>query len=338
MQAKAVAVSGLFHSYGATPVLHDIAMTVGAGESLALLGPSGCGKTTLLRCIAGLEHPERGTIRIGDDDALGPSQWMPPEQRRVGMVFQDWALFPHLNVAKNIAYGVRGERSAERVTNALELVGLSDLAHRMPDTLSGGQQQRVALARALAPEPSVLLLDEPFSNLDTSMRIDVRAEVDRLLRDLGITSIFVTHDQEEAFVVGDQVAVMRDGTIVQIGDPRQIYTRPAERWVAQFVGAGSFLRSTAVSGMSHGPIGSFALDGPTDGDVDVLLRPEQLALRDGEIGVVEQVEFYGHDAMVRVAIDGQSVQVRSEPGTPVRPGDAVGVAFVGRVARAFGRD
>lgn len=334
MKARAVAVRGLSHRYAADSVLHDIALDVAAGESLALLGPSGCGKTTLLRCIAGLERPESGSITIGEETVLDKDVWVPPERRRVGMVFQDWALFPHLTVAKNVAYGIKKDAGG-RVRQALEMVGLSDVADRLPATLSGGQQQRVALARALAPEPSVLLLDEPFSNLDTTMRVEVRAEVDRLLRELGITSVFVTHDQEEAFVVGDRVAVMREGRIVQVDEPRMIYTRPAEKWVAQFVGAGSFLRTTATGGVANGPLGTIQLDHPFDGAVDVLLRPEQLALREGDSAIVEQVEFYGHDAMVLVTLDGQALQVRSEPDTLVKPGDPVGVAFVGRSASAF---
>ena len=341
MEARAVAVSGLSYQYDAAPVLHEIDLSIAAGESLALLGPSGCGKTTLLRCIAGLERPTAGTVKIGSDTVLGASTWVPPERRRVGMVFQDWALFPHLSVAKNVAYGIKnGSRNGngdrdQRVAQALDLVGLGDVGDRMPSTLSGGQQQRVALARALAPEPSVLLLDEPFSNLDTTLRVEVRAEVDRLLRSLGITSVFVTHDQQEAFVVGDRVAVMRDGHIVQVDDPRNIYAHPAERWVAQFVGAGALVRAQASGPTVDTPIGPVTLTEPSHGPVDVLLRPEQLALRTGNGATVEQVEFYGHDAMVCVSIGETMLQIRTEPGMRVHPGDRVDVAFVGRSATAF---
>ena len=215
--ARGVDVSGVNKSFGETDVLHEIDVSVEPGTSLALLGPSGCGKTTLLRLIAGLERPDEGQVSVGDQVMAGPSTWVPPEKRNVGMVFQDWALFPHLTVGKNVGYGLdRAERKGSRISEALDMVGLADLVDRMPDTLSGGQQQRVALARAIAPRPSVLLLDEPFSNLDSALRVGVRTEVHRLLIDLGITSIFVTHDQEEAFVLGDEVAVMSGLSLIHI--------------------------------------------------------------------------------------------------------------------------
>ena len=193
--ARRVVVAGLDKSFDGPPVLAGVDLEVEPGESLALLGPSGCGKTTLLRLIAGLERPNAGTVTVGDTEMAGPDAWVPPEKRKVGMVFQDWALFPHLTVGRNVGYGLpRGERDGPRVAEALEMVGLGDLADRMPETLSGGQKQRVALARAIAPRPTVLLLDEPFSNLDSALRIGVRTEVHRLLVDLAITSVFVTHD------------------------------------------------------------------------------------------------------------------------------------------------
>ena len=211
-----VDVRGVHKSFGTTAVLRDVDLDVPSGSVVALLGPSGCGKTTLLRIIAGLEAPDAGEVRVGGRLLTGPATSVPPEHRRVGMVFQDWGLFPHLTVAQNVGYGLpRGERRGARVDEALELVGLVGLGHRSPTTLSGGQQQRVALARALAPRPSVLLLDEPFSNLDAALRVQVRGEVHRLLRELGVTTVFVTHDQEEAFVLGDEVAVMSEGRVVQ---------------------------------------------------------------------------------------------------------------------------
>ena len=341
IDAPRVTVSNLDHAYGAAPVLHDVSVEIAAGESLALLGPSGCGKTTLLRLIAGLERPQRGTISIGDTPVAGDGHWVSPEQRRVGMVFQDWALFPHLSVEANVAYGLpRSERKGNRVAEALKLVGLGDLGHRMPETLSGGQQQRVALARALAPQPAVLLLDEPFSNLDTALRIEVRTDVHRLLHELGITAVFVTHDQEEAFVLGDQVAVMREGRIVQVDTPHGLYTEPADRQVAEFVGAGALVRSTAVNGKADSPCGpvNVTID---DGPIDVLLRPEQLELLDHGDATVDLVEYYGHDAMVFVRTaptetsDGELVRVRCNPNTSVRRGDHVGIAFTADTAVAF---
>lgn len=339
--APNVAVRNLDHSYGSAQVLHDVSVTIAAGESLALLGPSGCGKTTLLRLIAGLERPQSGSVTIGDTCVAGDDQWVSPEQRRIGMVFQDWALFPHLSVEANVAYGLpRAERKGSRVTEALKLVGLNELGDRMPDTLSGGQQQRVALARALAPQPQVLLLDEPFSNLDTALRIEVRTDVHRLLHELGITAVFVTHDQEEAFVLGDQVAVMRDGRIVQVDTPHGLYTAPADKKVAEFVGAGALVRSTAVDGKAESPCGPIAVS-VDNGPVDVLLRPEQLELLAHGDATVDLVEYYGHDVMVFVrtaARDGSEpalVRVRCNPNTTVRRGDQVGLAFTGDVAVAF---
>ena len=235
-------IQDLEHSYDEDPVLHGVSLNVATGESLALLGPSGCGKTTLLRLIAGLERPSSGSITIGEDLVAGDA-WVPPDRRRVGMVFQDWALFPHLSVAKNVAYGLTKSSTRDtEVAAALEMMNLAELADRMPATLSGGQQQRVALARALAPRPGILLLDEPFSNLDTSLRIEVRTEVRRLLADLGITSIFVTHDQDEAFIVGDRVAVMRQGEVVQTDSPQVLYHHPVDQWTAEFVGTVSVLK------------------------------------------------------------------------------------------------
>ena len=334
--ASSICVAGLHHSYEADPVLVDVSLEVEAGAFVALLGPSGCGKTTLLRAIAGLERPSRGTIWVGDDEVSGADGWVPPERRRVGMVFQEWALFPHLSVAANVAYGLnRAAKSGSRVQDTLEMVGLGGFGQKMPTTLSGGQQQRVALARALAPRPRVLLLDEPFSNLDTSLRVEVRSEVHRLLLELGITSIFVTHDQEEAFVIGDRVAIMNEGVIVQVGTPHDIYTRPASRWVAEFVGEASMLRCQAHDGVAAGPFGPLRLERDYEGSVDILLRPEQLALVAGDSAVVQMVEFYGHDAMVFVSIDGQSLRIRTGPEVAVVRGDRVGVEFRGTAAQAF---
>jgi len=339
--APDVSVQQLDHSYGEAPVLHGVSVDIAGGQSLALLGPSGCGKTTLLRLIAGLERPSRGRIDIGDRCVTSDDHWVPPEQRRVGMVFQDWALFPHLTVGDNVAYGLdRNERGSDRVSQALSLVGLNDLRDRMPDTLSGGQQQRVALARALAPQPAILLLDEPFSNLDTALRVEVRTDVHRLLHELGITAVFVTHDQEEAFVLGDQVAVMRDGQIVQVDSPHGLYTEPADRAVAEFVGSGSLIRSVAHNGKADSPCGPVKVT-VQHGPVDVLFRPEQIALDGAGDSVVDLVEYYGHDAMVFVRTpadaDGTTslLRVRCSPTIGVKRGDNVGLSFTGESAVAF---
>lgn len=319
-------------------VLDGVSLDVPAGRTLALLGPSGCGKTTLLRSIAGLERPSEGTVSIAGELLSGPDRWVPAERRRIGMVFQDWALFPHLSVGKNVGYGLSKLDRSERdlsIEKSLALVGLAGMADRMPATLSGGQQQRVALARALAPKPRVLLLDEPFSNLDTNLRAEVRAEVHHLLLDLGITAIFVTHDQEEAFVLGDRVAVMHEGRIEQIGTPHNIYTAPSSRWVAQFVGEASLLRGSAAGRTATTPLGEIALETERSGPVDVLIRPEQLVVTDGGDASVELVEFYGHDAMVYVDFGGQSVRARTEPNVRFRRGDQVSLTYTGDAAVSF---
>ncbi len=334
--ARGVHVRGVNKSFGDTDVLHEIDLSVEPGTSLALLGPSGCGKTTLLRLIAGLERPDDGEIMVGSDVMAGSSTWVPPEKRNVGMVFQDWALFPHLTVGKNVGYGLdRAERKGPRINEALDMVGLADLVDRMPDTLSGGQQQRVALARAIAPRPSVLLLDEPFSNLDSALRVGVRTEVHRLLIDLGITSIFVTHDQEEAFVLGDEVAVMRGGRIEQIGSPQDIYQTPSSPWIASFVGDVNLLSGTGSGVEADTVVGGLRLVEPAYGPVKVLVRPEDLSLASEGPGTITLTEYYGHDMMVTVDLDGTQVLVRAPARAEWMRGDQVSVSYVGSAANAF---
>lgn len=335
--ARPVRVSGVDKSFDSTLVLDGIDLEIEPGESLALLGPSGCGKTTLLRIIAGLERPDAGSVVIGSDTMAGPDSWIPPEKRNVGMVFQDWALFPHLTVGRNVGYGLpRGERDGPRVAEALDMVGLVDLADRRPETLSGGQQQRVALARAIAPRPSVLLLDEPFSNLDSALRAGVRSEVHRLLVELGITSVFVTHDQEEAFVLGDRVAVMRDGRIEQVDTPGDLYRRPKNAWIASFVGDVSLLDGVASGRTASTSLGDVPIIDETSGAVTVLIRPEDLSITAEGPAEVTLVEFYGHDMMVSVRLpDGTDVQVRTSPRRPFRRGNAVTVQHSGEPAVIF---
>ncbi len=346
---------------GTTPVLSGIDIAVEPGESLALLGPSGCGKTTLLRIIAGLDMPDAGTVAVADRTLTGPSSMVAPEHRHIGMVFQDWALFPHLSVARNVGFGLpRPERKVSpRIDEALELVGLSGLGDRMPSTLSGGQQQRVALARAIAPRPNVLLLDEPFSNLDASLRVQVRTEIHQLLVELGVTTIFVTHDQDEAFVLGDRVAVLDGGRIVQVGAPAELYLRPVSRWMAQFVGDANLVPGTADAMVVDTALGRVPLIESATGPVDVLIRPEQLSIelvdttaptrasaeRSAEAAVGEAVweaevglvEFVGHDTTYFVRGGDTSVQVR-RPSMPVAArGDRVRVRYSGGPAQTFPR-
>ncbi|MEL7207376.1 MAG: ABC transporter ATP-binding protein [Actinomycetota bacterium] len=324
-------------AFDGVEVLKGASVNVDAGRMLALLGPSGCGKTTLLRTIAGLERPESGTVSVGSRVLTGPEQHVPPERRRIGMVFQDWALFPHLTVERNVAYGLRGvDDAAARVAEALDMVGLAGLGERMPTTLSGGQQQRVALARALAPQPAVLLLDEPFSNLDTALRVQVRGEVHALLADLGVTTVFVTHDQEEAFVLGDRVAVMSEGAVLQQAAPAELYAAPVSPWVAGFVGDANLVRGRADGEAAVTAVGPVPLKDGLHGDLDVLLRPEELRLSAGGESVVELVEFYGHDTvyLVRLA-DGEQLRVRAGSAPEHGRGDGVTVAYTGGPALAY---
>jgi iron(III) transport system ATP-binding protein len=340
----ALSIQGLVAGYGDAPVLREVDLDVEPGGLVALLGPSGCGKTTLLRCVAGLEAPTAGSIRIGDEVVSAPGRRVAPEKRGVGMVFQDGALFPHLSVAENIGYSLqRAERRGARVRELLEIVGLAGYADRAPGTLSGGQQQRVAIARALAPSPRILLLDEPFSSLDAALRVRVRGEVRRLLADVGVTSMFVTHDREEAFALGHRVGVMRDGVLEQIGTPAEIYGRPVSPWVAEFVGEANLLPGRGAGTTAHTAIGAVpldrAVDSAADGDVVVLCRPEQLTVEpggEGANGRVEVAEYYGRDTLCEVRLaDGQTVTVRVMGAVPFVPGDDVQVRHRGGPAVAW---
>lgn len=300
------------------PVVRQVDLTARAGDILALLGPSGCGKTTTLRLIAGFEWPDSGTITINGRVVASETTRVPAEQRRAGMVFQEYALFPHLNVADNIGFGLKlpGRDQRARIQIMLALAGLEGLARRMPYELSGGQQQRVALARALAPQPEILLLDEPFSNLDAALRMQVRGEVRGILKQSGITCVFVTHDQEEALSLADSVAVMFDGRIAQIAPPEQLYHQPASRAVAAFVGEANFLPGQADGATAHTALGVLPLARPTYGRVDVLIRPEDLLLEPGDPNANAAViwrEFYGHDQRIGVRLpDGLSLVARLE--------------------------
>lgn len=329
------------------PVLRGVDLRAEPGSHLAILGPSGCGKTTLLRAIAGLQVIDSGEIRLGDDPVAGPGLHVAPEERRVGLVFQDWALFPHLTVAANVAYGLpraqrwrrfgrSNTRAREAVEGLLEMVGVAELADRLPGSLSGGQQQRVALARALAPRPSVLLFDEPFSSLDTHLRAGVRTEVALLLRELKITSIFVTHDQDEAFVLGDEVAVMREGVIVQQASPADLYSRPVDSWLAEFVGDAELIPGDASGDVAATSIGRVPLADTTHGAVRVLVRPEEIVLASGSGASVVEVEYHGHDTLTWVALaDGVVLRSRSTGAPRFGVGDEVRVGHSGSPARAY---
>jgi iron(III) transport system ATP-binding protein len=304
-----VRLDGVSKSFGSTRAVDGVGLEVRSGELVAVLGPSGCGKTTLLRLIAGFERPDAGSIIVGGVEMAGPSRFVPPDKRRIGMVFQDYALFPHLSVKANVAFGLsrREREQREALTRrTLELVGLQHRAGRFPHELSGGERQRIALARALATEPEVVLLDEPFSNLDATLRAGLRREVELILRDAGATAILVTHDQEEALSLADRLAVMRQGRIVQVGPPEAVYGRPASRWAAQFVGEVNVLAGVAHGSGVETELGVFDLPQPASGAVHVAVRPEQLEIRSDERGNAEVVEreFRGHDVLYRLRHEG----------------------------------
>ena len=326
--SAAVECLGVSKSFGPVQALRDTDLTLATGTLTAVLGPSGCGKTTLLRAIAGFERIDAGTIRVSGQAVAGPGLHLPPERRRVTIVPQEQALFPHLTVAANVGYGVR--RGAERdkaVQAMLELAGLAGLGDRMPHELSGGQQQRVALARALAPDPTVVLLDEPFGSLDAALRDEIRSEVAGVLRASGATSLLVTHDQEEALSMADSVAVMRSGVIVQHGPPQDVYRRPADLWVANFVGRANILTGEADGGTVETVLGTLDLVEPVEGAVDVVIRPEQLHVQAGAGGAtVEDRRYFGHDVVVAVCLaDGERVLVRLPSAEPMAVGAAVTV-------------
>jgi iron(III) transport system ATP-binding protein len=328
----------VFKSFGPVRAVDGVDLEVEPGAICALLGPSGCGKTTMLRLIGGFERPDAGRIEIGGRQVAGPRAFVPAERRRVGMVFQDYALFPHFDVAGNVAYALGRDASRERVADVLRLVGLETFGGRYPHELSGGQQQRVALARALAPTPETILLDEPFSNLDAGLRARVRQETREILIAAGVTAVFVTHDQEEALSLADVVAVMRDGRVVQAGTPEQVYGRPTDLWVADFLGDAVVLPGEAHDGSVACELGRFAADVALAGPVDVVIRPESITLstmpgrQDTLDAVVQHREFYGHDQLVTVRLDsGTEVRSRSIAFPAWHPGDHVLLAVNGPV-------
>ncbi len=328
---------GLTKAFGAVMALDRVDLDVREGEVLALLGPSGCGKTTTLRLIAGFERPDEGVVTLAGAEVAGPVRFVPPERRRVGVVFQDYALFPHLTVAQNVGYGVRDRaRRAVRVAEMLGVVGLESEASRLPHQLSGGQQQRVAMARALAPEPALVLLDEPFSNLDAALRVRMRSEVRAILRAAHATAVFVTHDQEEALSLADRIAVMRAGRVLQVDAPAALYAHPADRFVATFVGDADLVAGEADGDAVVTILGRLRVAEPDGlaGAVAVALRPEGVRLRlDGAgQGVVREITYFGHDQLVEVALeDGARVRSRMSPARMFEPGDRVSVSVTGDV-------
>lgn len=302
--------------YGAHPAVRGVDLDVEAGRLTALVGPSGCGKTSLLRAIAGFETPTAGAIHLDGECVAGPGAWVAPERRRVGMVFQQGALFPHMTVRQNVLYGLAAGAEREgRALEALELVGMADRRDRFPDQLSGGEQQRVALARALAPRPRLVLLDEPFASLDAILRRRLREEMRAILEAERITAILVTHDQEEALSIAGTVAVMIDGEIHQHGRPAEIYRRPADLAVARFVGDGQLLACEVADGTARSVLGEIPC-ATKNGAAWMLVHPEDIELLpegspDGRSGHLLRRSFFGHDQLDEVELDdGTVVKVR----------------------------
>src|SRR5947207_149096 len=343
-------LTGLGKMYGDVRAVAGVDLDIRQGELVVLLGPSGCGKTTTLRMIAGFIAPTAGEIRLGGNDITR----QPPWKRNTGLVFQSYALFPHLSVADNVAFGLRMRnlpqpRIAAKLTEVLRLVRLEGLANRLPRELSGGQQQRVALARALVIEPDILLLDEPLSNLDAKLRHEVRVEIRELQKELGLTTVMVTHDQEEALTMADRLVVMGEGRIRQVGSQQDLYERPCERFVADFVGRSSF-----IGGRMDGP-GRFisagglvvACEGSVTGDASLALRPERLALMsvaapsmDNSFpGAVEFISYLGSQVDLHVRLSPKErviVQIQNRPEQPLPAiGEQVHIGWSRSTGRLF---
>lgn len=334
MTGSIISVAGVSVTFDGVDALHEFSLDVPSGSLMTLVGPSGCGKTTALRVIAGFQDVEAGTVAIRDVEVLGPKTNIPPEKRRVGMVFQEYALFPHISVAENVGYGVRGSDRVQRVDEVLELVGLVGYGPRFPHELSGGEQQRVALARALAPSPDVVLLDEPFSNLDAPQRERMRRELKKIIRAAAVTAVLVTHDQAEALAIADVVAVMRDGTIVQVGKPDAVYRSPADPWVAGFLGDAVMFEGSVSNGQIATSVGAIDSDLADGTEVQVMIRPEWISPTVSETGTsaVVDTEFYGHDQRVEIRLKGgDTVEALVPSLRPIQVGDTVDLSVLDAV-------
>ncbi len=342
-------IEGARKSFGGTEILKGVDLAVAKGRTTAIVGPSGSGKTTLLRLIAGFEAPDAGTISLDGQAVAGPSDWVPAHRRKVGYVAQDGALFPHLTVGQNVGFGLPGrggKAAAGRVAELLEMVSMDpSYAKRRPHQLSGGQQQRVALARALAREPALMLLDEPFSALDAGLRVATRRAVAATLSEAGVTTILVTHDQAEALSFADQVAVMRDGKLAQIGNPFVVYTRPADRATAEFLGDAVILEAWMEGSLATCSLGGIPVRRPpAQGRVLLMLRPEQIRIaEDGPIhGTVVDTDYFGPETTVRLQLEplalsgdphqptgGEIISIRHWNAMLARPGVRLSLRVVG---------
>lgn len=338
MSLFAIHATDIRKAFGSSRAVAGATLQVQQGELVALLGPSGSGKTTLLRVVAGFEVPDTGSVWIGGRQVAGEGVWEEPDRRRIGMVFQDGALFPHLTVAGNLAFA--GPRLG-RAQESLELVGLASRAASYPHELSGGERQRIALARALAADPDVVLLDEPFAALDEGLRVSLREEVAAILRTAGASALLVTHNQQEALSLADVVAVMRDGRMEQVGPPEEVYGRPATRWVAEFLGDADVVPGTAADGLADCELGRFPADRALRGTVEIVLRPEGVAISpdsadDPADGAVEARiigrSYFGHDQLVQLELaSGLRLRSRTPGSAAWRPGDPARVRVTGAV-------
>ncbi|CAA7613989.1 Fe(3+) ions import ATP-binding protein FbpC [Magnetospirillum sp. LM-5] len=309
-------LDAISHSYGAQPVVQGVTLAVPPGQLVCLLGPSGCGKTTTLRIAAGLERPSRGRVLLNCQTVSGDGLHLPPEARNVGFLFQDYALFPHLNVAANVAFGLdkmaRAER-AQRVVEMLRQVGMESYAEAWPHQLSGGQQQRVALARALAPRPRLMLLDEPFSGLDKRLRDQVRDETLHVLKSSGVSTLMVTHDPEEAMFMADSIALMKDGRVVQMGTPEELYLNPETPFVASFFGEVNLIPVTVRNGAVETPFGPVAAPDLGEGaPAELLIRPEGLTLVPDSAGIAEVLasRMLGRVSLIHLRAGGLHLHAR----------------------------
>ncbi len=343
LESVSITLKNINLSYGNTHVIKDVSLDIKKGEFFSFLGPSGCGKSTLLRLIAGFEECQSGQVLLGDREVSN----LPPWKRKVGMVFQNYALWPHMTIYENVAFGLKEQKTPkddipQRVMEALELVGLQDYAQRRPNQLSGGQQQRVALARTIVVKPKILLLDEPLSNLDAKLRIHMRQELLSLQRQLSLTTIFVTHDQEEANTTSDRIAILKEGVVQQVGTPRDLYNKPDNLFVAQFLGTANIIQGTVKKEnnetlFDNGDGFKISLSNSLDsGKRSIMFRPQNLTVinpNDAQcdiVGTVVNCEFLGHIIRYEVCVASQSIiidELYNQGDVPAEVGTQIGMSI-----------